>query len=281
MSTPQLEDGYVRIANELLDAILAFDFSKRELNVVFAVIRKTYGYQKKTDAVSGWQLSQMTGMDRGHISRTVADLVERGVLIESGETRFSHGQHIPAIGINKRFTEWKTSNKTSPVPKRHPCQNSNSTVAETAKRPLPKKQPQKTTTKDKPKDIAPRARNLIWDAVLEVCGLTGSTPTQSERGGWNKAVKELRDIGATPDEIHQRARIYRKTWPNVSLTPNALSRRWNECAAKPAPDAPAAPKTIDTMSESELVQRCRDLGINDSGMGVFEMRRAIKQKEAA
>lgn len=85
----------------------------------------------------------------------------------------------------------------------------------------------------------PRAKDELWDAVMEVCGLTDRTPTKSERGGWNKAVKELRDIGATAADIHARAKAYRKNWPNVSLTPNALARRWNECA-------PSAPKKTQT-----------------------------------
>lgn len=153
MTTPQLEHGYVRIANELLDAILAFDFSKRELAVMFAVVRKTYGYNKKVDAVSIWQLSQMTGLDRANVSRTVATLIKRKVLFESGEGRMSHGQMIPAIGLNKKYSEWLTVAEIAPVPKQHRCQNSNETDAKTAKQPMPKRQLQKTTTKDNPKDI--------------------------------------------------------------------------------------------------------------------------------
>lgn len=49
MASPQTEDGYIRIANELLDAILMFPFSKRQLKVVLALIRKIYGFNKKAD----------------------------------------------------------------------------------------------------------------------------------------------------------------------------------------------------------------------------------------
>ena len=63
MSRPQLEDGYVRIANELLEAIIRAPLSKRELMIVLAVVRKTYGYGKKTDDISLSQLAQMTGVD--------------------------------------------------------------------------------------------------------------------------------------------------------------------------------------------------------------------------
>lgn len=77
----------------------------------------------------------------------------------------------------------------------------------------------------------PRKRDEIWEAVLAACGLDGQSPTKSERGAWNKAVSELRSAGATPEQIHARAKAYRRKWPTVSLTPTALSRRWNECVA--------------------------------------------------
>ena len=41
MASPQTENGYTRIANELFDAILAFPFSKRELLIVLG--RAPYG----------------------------------------------------------------------------------------------------------------------------------------------------------------------------------------------------------------------------------------------
>jgi Bacteriophage replication protein O len=37
-NTPQLENGYIRIANELYEAILRFPFTKRELLIVLAIV---------------------------------------------------------------------------------------------------------------------------------------------------------------------------------------------------------------------------------------------------
>ncbi|MGP4870955.1 replication protein, partial [Klebsiella pneumoniae] len=37
-----IDDGYTRIANELLEAVMAADLTARQLKVVLAVIRKTY-----------------------------------------------------------------------------------------------------------------------------------------------------------------------------------------------------------------------------------------------
>lgn len=81
---------------------------------------------------------------------------------------------------------------------------------------------------------APRERqpDPIWDTMLTVCNIDGRTLTSSARGAINKAVKELRDIAATPAEIEAKAADYRKTWPDITLTPTALVKHWGQLAAK-------------------------------------------------
>lgn len=77
---------------------------------------------------------------------------------------------------------------------------------------------------------APRRRppDLLWDAVMSACGIT-DPPTDSARGAYNRAVKDLRGAGAEPDEVRKRAAAFRDRWPEASLTPTALARRWPEC----------------------------------------------------
>jgi hypothetical protein len=79
---------------------------------------------------------------------------------------------------------------------------------------------------------APRPRNELWDAVVDVCGWTGRTLTRSEQGRVAKAVKELKEVDARPEDVTARARKYRKEWPDVELTPQALVANWNRFAAK-------------------------------------------------
>ena len=49
MGNPQLEDGYVRIANELFAAMAAFGFTGRQMAVLMVIIGKTYGYNKNSE----------------------------------------------------------------------------------------------------------------------------------------------------------------------------------------------------------------------------------------
>lgn len=71
-----------------------------------------------------------------------------------------------------------------------------------------------------------RARNEVWDAVCLVTGTDSSKLTVSGASSLGKVVKELKEVGATPDEIKVRARRYVNRYPNISLTPTALTKHW-------------------------------------------------------
>ena len=100
---PQKEDGYTPIANELLEAILRADFSKRQLLVILTIARMTFGYSKKSDALSGWQIASITGIDRSHISKTINELVELNVVKKLDLGRKSHGIFVHELTINKHY----------------------------------------------------------------------------------------------------------------------------------------------------------------------------------
>ncbi|HBN0434451.1 TPA: replication protein, partial [Escherichia coli] len=57
-----LDDGYTRIANELLEAVMLAGLTQHQLLVFLAVMRKTYGFNKRLDWVSNEQLSELTGI---------------------------------------------------------------------------------------------------------------------------------------------------------------------------------------------------------------------------
>ena len=99
--SPSLEDGYLRIANELFDAILRFGFTHRQQSVLLAVIRKTYGYGKKRDDMSASQLGELCGIARNHVTTTLGELMSMGV-IEKWD-----GQFGCVIGVSKRHKEWR------------------------------------------------------------------------------------------------------------------------------------------------------------------------------
>ena len=54
--------------------------------------------------------------------------------------------------------------------------------------------------------------------------------TRSARGQLNKAVKELREVGATEEQVKAKAKAYRQQYPNATLTPTALVKHWSSFA---------------------------------------------------
>ena len=103
---PQLEDGYIRIANELFDAILSFKFTYRQIKVLLAVLRKTYGYGKKSDDISASQIGKMCGMPRPHVASTLVELEQLNVLFREP------GRYGTTTSINKKYSEWKRLKKS-------------------------------------------------------------------------------------------------------------------------------------------------------------------------
>lgn len=71
-----------------------------------------------------------------------------------------------------------------------------------------------------------RERDLLWETLLRVCGHDSSRLTSSERGRTNKAVKMLREVGATPDEIESASRRWTTVFPGATITPTAIAAHW-------------------------------------------------------
>lgn len=113
--------------------------------------------------------------------------------------------------------------------------------------PVPSRPPTESSSEDSgPPDggdagasDSQRPRDHVFEALIEVCELDASALTKSERGKANKAAKELRDIGATPDGIRARAQVYRQRWPECDLTPTALSSNYGQLGTAPKPNGTA------------------------------------------
>jgi biotin operon repressor len=79
---------------------------------------------------------------------------------------------------------------------------------------------------DKPPESVRRKTDNLFDAVAKACLWDTASLTKSARGQLNKSVKELRDIGATEEQVGGKAAAYRRQYPNITLTPTALIKHW-------------------------------------------------------
>lgn len=241
----QLEDGFLRLANELLDATMCSGLPETELCIVMAVWRKTYGFSKKMDWISNEQLEAMIDKHHTHCSTAKNNLIRKKVLIQEGRR----------IGMNKDIASWETKNngfcKTLAKPAKE-------TLAEVAKPPKQKLLSTKdNNTKDK-KDN----ENTMSEQVRTECKKSPSLHEETDRafeeifwlagmvkGGKAKAKSAFRtqfkawrkESGGTPEQFAQfladdiasrngKQFGFDKLHPSTYLN----GQRWND--EKPAPE---------------------------------------------
>lgn len=95
-----------------------------------------------------------------------------------------------------------------------------------------------------------RAGYEIWDAFVELLGY--EPQTKDERSLWGRRVKELKEVGATPDEIRKRGQAWRRKYPSTALTINVLPKWWGALGAQPLNGAvPQAWDAIKAALEKE------------------------------
>src|SRR5438067_2309815 len=77
--------------NKFLDRLLQASLTEYERKILTLVARKTLGYRKSWDAISGSQFEEQTGIDRRHVWRTLKLLTDRRiVLCEPGSRGRGH-----------------------------------------------------------------------------------------------------------------------------------------------------------------------------------------------
>lgn len=94
-----IDDGYTRFANELLEAIASADLTARQLKVMLAYVRKTYGFNKKTDRIADEQIAQLTGLSRHNVNKAKKELISMNCLFMDGNQ----------IGVNREVSAWQFS----------------------------------------------------------------------------------------------------------------------------------------------------------------------------
>lgn len=95
--SPQKENGFTPIANELFEAFYRCKLLEYERCVVMCIWRKTYGWSKKEDWISLSQLELETGISQSNISRKIKALIGKKVLNKNGRK----------LSVNKKYQEWE------------------------------------------------------------------------------------------------------------------------------------------------------------------------------
>lgn len=137
--SPQLEEGYTRIANKILEKLSSYRISGEEWMILLTILRKTYGFNKKEDLISLSQFFEATGLAKQSICRAINKLIKKNV-INKKATGNSY-----LYSFNKLFNTWLPLTKKRQINNAVNTINKKATFSSAIKRPQNKKE---NNTKD-------------------------------------------------------------------------------------------------------------------------------------
>ena len=134
MARPQAENGHIDIAHEIAEAFARTSLTRTESRVLWAILRKTWGWHKKLDRISLSQFQAMTGDDKHNLHDALRSLTLRGIIVRGGK-----GQRVE-YGIQKDYEQWKplhpSPTVTHGIIELTPAQGLTKTVVPVTNRPL-------------------------------------------------------------------------------------------------------------------------------------------------
>jgi phage replication O-like protein O len=102
MANPQAENGHIDIANELAEALAKIRISGEEWQVLWVILRKTWGWHKKMDNISFSQLEHATGLKRASVFRAIKKLLTKNIIVSN-----KANSYVVSYGIQKDYDKWK------------------------------------------------------------------------------------------------------------------------------------------------------------------------------
>lgn len=185
MVVPQVENGFTRIANEILDNLIMINLSSYQFRVLFFIIRKTYGYNKADDWISNSQIVDGTGIKKSHVSRTKKELLERCLIVTSSGNKTK---------LNKMYKQWVK------LPRQVTVTNLGTTVTNSGTEKLPnqghtkdnKNNIQKTEEKSKKfdlKDLSEDNKKALKDKSESYYNNTKRRPGKHLKLAWGRTLQ--------------------------------------------------------------------------------------------
>lgn len=98
----ELEDGYGRIANLLLEALSMSKLNGKQMSICLFIIRRTYSWGKKSDKITLKEFALACDSSETYISKQLNKLIKWKVIKRSN---YSPGR-VPVYEINTKVEEW-------------------------------------------------------------------------------------------------------------------------------------------------------------------------------
>lgn len=201
MSNPQCENGYTKIANEILDALCHIRINGEARQILDTIIRKTYGYHKKQDKISLSQFVITTGIKKPNICKAINKLRQMNLIIiiqkDNGD--------INSYRFNKDFDTWEPLSKKITLSKKiiSVIQKDNASLSK-------KIHTKDNTTKDN-KDIPPSAVPInSWTKEILIWLEERRKTKFADYGKQLSALGRLKKAGYAPEDIKKYLALMEK-----------------------------------------------------------------------
>ena len=162
MASPQTENGYTRIANEIMEKFARTRINGEARQILDVILRKTYGWGKKEDKISLSQFCLATELKKPTVCKGIKKLLKMNLITQKG----NDWQKI--YGLNKDFETWKV------LPKRIIVTQKGNEYYPKGQKVLPKRLHTKEKKETKTKEIRMPSSAEDGDIVQELL---------EERGG--------------------------------------------------------------------------------------------------
>lgn len=103
MDGPQLENGYTKVANEILEEMVKFKFNASQLKILMVLWRSTYGFNKKSHPLSLNFLAEAIGTKKTVIKKEIDYLISQNVIFVIEDAGFNKPREI---SFNKNYKQW-------------------------------------------------------------------------------------------------------------------------------------------------------------------------------
>lgn len=219
MENPQKENGHVDIANSIMDAFARTRIPGQARQILDFILRKTYGWKKKTDFISLSQFCAGTGLKKTHVVRAVHLLEKMNLIV----TQKGNGI-AKEYGLNKHFETW------NPYPKKVTYPKMVTSIPQNGNASYPKMVPTKdtttkdTTTKDTLSDSA-RSLSSQFLATLPETKMKARI-TEADLRKWGEAFDNLLKLYSA-ERLAEIVAEYRNDpfWSKNFLSPLKLLKK--------------------------------------------------------
>ena len=113
MASPQIENGYTMVANEILEVFAKTDMNGTQRRILDVIVRQTYGYKRTSHDLSISFIAVATNIHIKQIQRELNKLIEKNIVKVVAEATFSKPRQL---AINKDYDSWNSGEVANQLP---------------------------------------------------------------------------------------------------------------------------------------------------------------------